>query len=210
MLIENFAGSRNNLTISESYDLIVCGGGVAAVCCAITAARQGAKVAIVQDRPVLGGNASSEVRLWVLGATSHMGNNNRWAREGGVINEILLENLYRNREGNSILFDLVLIDKVQAEKNIALFLNTAIYAVNKKNKRNIKSIECFNAQNSTSYILSAKLFADCTGDGIVAYNSGASFRMGAEEVDEFSEDLPGTIPGIQGWRWSCFPSFWGF
>jgi len=93
MLIENFAGSRNNLTISESYDLIVCGGGVAAVCCAITAARQGAKVAVVQDRPVLGGNASSEVRLWVLGATSHMGNNNRWAREGGVINEILLENL---------------------------------------------------------------------------------------------------------------------
>ncbi len=187
MIIENAAGSRENLTITDNYDLIVCGGGVAAVCCAITAARNGAKVAIVQDRPVLGGNASSEVRLWVLGATSHMGNNNRWAREGGVINEILLENLYRNREGNSILFDLVLIDKVQAEKNITLYLNTAIHAVNKKNKRNIKSIECFNAQNSTSYILSAKLFADCTGDGIVAYNSGASFRMGAEEKEEFSE-----------------------
>jgi FAD dependent oxidoreductase len=187
MKTENVAGSRDNLIITGSYDLIVCGGGVAAVCCAITAARNGAKVAIVQDRPVLGGNASSEVRLWVLGATSHMGNNNRWAREGGVINEILLENLYRNREGNPILFDLVLIDKVQAEKNITLYLNTAIHSVSKKNKRNIKSIECFNAQNSTSYILSAKLFADCSGDGIVAYNSGASFRMGAEEKDEFSE-----------------------
>jgi len=187
MIIENSAGSRENLTITDNYDLIVCGGGVAAVCCAITAARNGAKVAIVQDRPVLGGNASSEVRLWVLGATSHMGNNNRWAREGGVINEILLENLYRNREGNSILFDLVLIDKVRAEKNITLYLNTAIHAVQKRNKRTIRSIECFNAQNSTSYVLSAKLFADCTGDGIVAYNSGASFRMGAEEKDEFSE-----------------------
>ena len=187
MIIEKTANYRENLTITESYDLIVCGGGVAAVCCAITAARNGARVAIVQDRPVLGGNASSEVRLWVLGATSHMGNNNRWAREGGVINEILLENLYRNREGNSILFDLVLIDKVRAEKNIALYLNTAIHTVNKRNKRNIKSIECFNAQNSTSYILSAGLFADCTGDGIVACNSGASFRMGAEEKDEFSE-----------------------
>jgi len=187
MIIEKPASYRNNLTISENYDLLVCGGGIAAVCCAITAARNGAKVAIVQDRPVLGGNASSEVRLWVLGATSHMGNNNRWAREGGIINEILLENLYRNREGNSILFDLVLIDKVQAEKNITLYLNTAIHTVNKKNKKNIKSIECFNAQNSTSYVLSAKLFADCTGDGIVAYNSGASFRMGAEEKEELSE-----------------------
>jgi succinate dehydrogenase/fumarate reductase flavoprotein subunit len=187
MITEKSTNSRENLTISETYDLIVCGGGVAAVCCAITAARNGAKVAIVQDRPVLGGNASSEVRLWVLGATSHMGNNNRWAREGGVINEILLENIYRNKEGNSILFDLVLIDKVQAEKNITLYLNTAIHTVSKKNKRNIKSIVCFNSQNSTSYILSAKLFADCTGDGIVAYNSGASFRMGAEEKEEFSE-----------------------
>jgi hypothetical protein len=187
MLIENFTDSRNNLTLRANYDLIVCGGGVAGVCCAITAARQGAKVAIVQDRPVFGGNASSEVRLWVLGATAHMGNNNRWAREGGVVNEILLENIYRNREGNSILFDMVLIDKVRAEKNITLYLNTVIHSVNKKNKTNIKSIECFNAQNSTSYNLSAKLFADCTGDGIVAYNSGASFRMGAEDRDEFME-----------------------
>jgi hypothetical protein len=187
MLIQNFTDSRKNLTISESYDLIVCGGGVAGVCCAITAARNGAKVAIVQDRPVFGGNASSEVRLWVLGATSHMGNNNRWAREGGVLNEILLENLYRNREGNSILFDLVLIDKVQAEKNITPYLNTAINAVYKKNKNTISSIECFNSQNSTAYMLSARLFADCTGDGIVAYNSGAAFRMGAEDKTEFSE-----------------------
>ena len=152
MIIENSAGSRENLTITDNYDLIVCGGGVAAVCCAITAARNGAKVAIVQDRPVLGGNASSEVRLWVLGATSHMGNNNRWAREGGVINEILLENLYRNREGNSILFDLVLIDKVQAEKNITLYLYTDIHAVHKWNNRTIRSIECFNAR-ILSYVL---------------------------------------------------------
>ena len=64
------------------------GGGLAGVCAAITAARAGVRVVLVQDRPVLGGNASSEVRLWILGATSHMGNNNRWAREGGVIDEI--------------------------------------------------------------------------------------------------------------------------
>ena len=61
-------------------DLIVTGGGLSGICCAITAAREGLQVILVQDRSVLGGNASSEVRLWVLGATSHMGNNNRWAR----------------------------------------------------------------------------------------------------------------------------------
>ena len=85
-------------SLSLAADLVVGGGGLSGLCCAITAARQGAHVILVQDRPVLGGNASSEVRLWVLGATSHMGNNNRWAREGGVIDEILVENLYRNSD----------------------------------------------------------------------------------------------------------------
>src|SRR5512133_2643467 len=89
-------------------DLAVIGGGLAGVCAAVTAARAGLKVVLLQDRPVLGGNASSEVRLWILGATSHMGNNNRWAREGGVVDEILLENLYRNREGNPCIFDALL------------------------------------------------------------------------------------------------------
>lgn len=90
---------------------------MAGVCCAITAAREGLRVVLVNDRPVLGGNASSEVRLWVLGATSHMGNNNRWAREGGVIDEILVENMARNPEGNPILFDTILLEKVQEERN---------------------------------------------------------------------------------------------
>lgn len=73
------------------------------MCSAIAAAREGLRVVLIQDRPVLGGNASSEVRLWALGATSHMGNNNRWSREGGIIDEILVENVYRNKEGNPVL-----------------------------------------------------------------------------------------------------------
>src|SRR5919202_7014954 len=107
-------------------DLVVVGGGMSGTCCAITAARAGARVVLVQDRPVLGGNASSEVRLWVLGATSHMGNNNRWAREGGVIDEILVENTYRNPEGNPVIFDTILLEKVVNEKNIRLFLNRGV------------------------------------------------------------------------------------
>ena len=79
---------RDHYTIEYNKDVIIAGGGLSGTCAAITAARAGAKVVLVQDRPVLGGNSSSEVRLWILGATSHMGNNNRWAREGGVIDEI--------------------------------------------------------------------------------------------------------------------------
>ena len=71
---------------------------------AIAAAREGLRFVLIQDRPVLGGNASSEVRLWALGATSHMGNNNRWSREGGIIDEILVENVYRNKGGESCAF----------------------------------------------------------------------------------------------------------
>ena len=106
-------------------DYVVAGGGLTGVCSAIAAAREGLRTILIQDRPVLGGNASSEVRLWALGATSHMGNNNRWSREGGIIDEILVENVYRNKEGNPVLFDMVLMDKVLAEKNITLLLNTA-------------------------------------------------------------------------------------
>jgi succinate dehydrogenase/fumarate reductase flavoprotein subunit len=77
------SSARNFRTERVAADLVVVGGGLAGVCAAITAAREGIDVVLVQDRPVLGGNASSEVRLWILGATSHMGNNNRWARKGG-------------------------------------------------------------------------------------------------------------------------------
>jgi phytoene dehydrogenase-like protein len=98
-------------TVELTSDIVIVGGGLSGVCCAITAARLGLSVTLIQDRPVLGGNASSEVRLWVLGATSHMGNNNRWARETGVIDELLVENLHRNPEGNALIFDTILLEK---------------------------------------------------------------------------------------------------
>jgi len=170
---------RSNKIDTLTSDLIIVGGGMAGTCAAITAARSGIKVVLVQDRPVLGGNGSSEVRLWVLGATSHMGNNNRWSREGGVIDEILVENLFRNKEGNAIIFDTILLEKVVCEPNITLLLNTGVYDVNKKDEENISSLTAFCSQNSTQYLLIAPLFCDASGDGVVAFNAGASFRMGA-------------------------------
>ncbi|ARV16566.1 FAD-dependent oxidoreductase [Polaribacter sp. SA4-12] len=188
MLVKGFNKEvRSNKVEELQSEFVVIGGGTAGVCAAITAARKGTKTVLVQDRPVLGGNASSEVRLWILGATSHMGNNNRWSREGGVMDEILVENLYRNKEGNAVIFDTVLLEKVLNEKNITLLLNTSVYDVSKSGDTKIESVKAFNPQNCTEYVINAPLFCDASGDGIVAFKAGASFRMGAESKEEFGE-----------------------
>jgi hypothetical protein len=179
--------SRALHTEKLSCDLAVAGGGLAGVCAAINAARAGLKVVLVQDRPVLGGNASSEVRLWTLGATAHMHAPNRWAREGGVIDEILVENQFRNPEGNALFFDTVLLEKVVEEPNITLLLNTAVYEVEKSDPDTISGLRAFCSQNSTQYEISAPLFCDASGDGIVGFLAGAAFRMGAESSEEFGE-----------------------
>lgn len=168
-------------------DLVVVGGGMAGTCAAITAAREGLKVVLVQDRPVLGGNASSEVRLWILGATAHMANNNRWSREGGVIDEFLVENTYRNPEGNPVFVDALLLEMATREPNLTLLLNTAVFEVGKRDDRTIAWVRGFCSQNATLYDLRAPLFCDASGDGIVGYLAGAPFRMGAEERAEFGE-----------------------
>jgi hypothetical protein len=183
---------RSLMSEKLSTEFVIVGGGLSGVCTAITAARKGVKVVLVQDRPVLGGNSSSEVRLWILGATSHMGNNNRWSREGGVIDEILVENTYRNKEGNPLLFDTILLDKVIAEPNITLLLNTVVYEVHKTDRDTISSVKAFCSQNSMEYVISAPLFCDASGDGIVGFLAGAAFRMGAESMEEFGEKFAPT------------------
>ncbi|MEX2511576.1 MAG: FAD-dependent oxidoreductase [Cyclobacteriaceae bacterium] len=188
MIKEGFnSGKRALKTATIDSDLLVVGGGIAGTCCAILAARNGLKVTLVQDRPVLGGNGSSEIRLWILGATSHMGNNNRWAREGGVMDEILVENLYRNPEGNPLILDTILIEMVTGEPNITLLLNTAMYDLVKKSGEEIDHILAFCSQNSTQYLLKSPLFVDASGDGIMAFLAGGAFRIGAESADEFDE-----------------------
>jgi hypothetical protein len=187
MIKEDATSQRMLHTKQLSTQLVIAGGGLSGVCCAITAARSGLKVILVQDRPVLGGNSSSEVRLWVLGATSHMGNNNRWAREGGVIDELLVENMYRNQEGNALIFDTILLEKILEEPNIKLLLNTAVFEVTKTDPDTISGVSAFCSQNSTLYNIEAPLFCDASGDGIIGFLSGAAFRMGAESADEFDE-----------------------
>lgn len=192
--MEGASSHRDAFLEKISCDLVVCGGGLAGVCAAISAARAGISVTLIQDRPVLGGNASSEVRLWALGATSHMGNNNRWAREGGLIDEILVENLHRNPDGNPLIFDTVLLEKAIAEPLLRLLLNTAIFVATKDpaHPDRIRGVEAFCSQNGTRYAVEADLFVDATGDGILGFLAGAAFRMGAESSDEFGEGFAPT------------------
>ncbi len=187
MIQEGPAELRQLKSVTSEVDLVVVGGGLSGTCAAIAAAREGLKVVLVQDRPVLGGNSSSEVRLWILGATSHMGNNNRWSREGGIINEILEENVYRNQQGHPYILDTILLEKVVEEPNITLLLNTAVHEVEKSDPDTVSAVIAFCPQNSTRYVLRAPLFCDASGDGVVAFLAGGAFRMGAEPKEEFDE-----------------------
>jgi hypothetical protein len=190
------SGVRNEKLVELQADLVIVGGGMAGTCAAIAAARAGIRVVLFQDRPVLGGNASSEVRLWILGATSHMGNNNRWAREGGVIDEILVENMHRNPEGNPLILDTILLEKVLEETNITLLLNTAVHEAEKSDPDTISALRAWCSQNSTSYTARAPIFCDASGDGVLGFLSGAAFRMGAESKEEFGEGFaPGAAYG---------------
>jgi hypothetical protein len=187
MILAPEASRRDLKSVSLAADVAVIGGGLSGVCAAISAARAGSKVVLVQDRPVLGGNASSEVRLWILGATSHMGNNNRWAREGGVIDEMLVENMFRNPEGNPLLVDTIMLEMVVEEPNITLLLNTAVHAVEKSDPDTIASVRAYCAQNETAYEIAAPVFIDASGDGVVGFLAGAAFRIGSEASSEFGE-----------------------
>ncbi len=171
--------------IRNRYDVCVVGGGMAGLCAAIAAARNGARTALVQDRPVLGGNASSEVRMWVCGAHGdHL-------KETGLLEEIQLENAYRNPSGNYSIWDSVLWAKATYQPNLTLLLNTACTAVEASgpaDDRRIDMIRCWQLTSQTWHEIEADIFIDCSGDSVLAL-SGARFRVGRESRAEFGEDI---------------------
>jgi hypothetical protein len=190
MYREDYAESRDVREIRHNPDLCIIGGGLAGTCAAITAAREGVEVVLIQDRPVLGGNSSSEVRLWALGATAHMNNNNRFSREGGVIDEILVENVRRNKEGNPLIYDTIVLEKATEEDNITLLLNTVMYrAEMSESGDRVYGVRAYNPQTETRHLVHAPLFVDASGDGVLAYMAGAPYRFGAESSTEFGEQF---------------------
>ncbi|NGN64231.1 FAD-dependent oxidoreductase, partial [Streptomyces sp. A7024] len=172
-------------------DLTVVGGGLAGICAAIAAARQGSTVALVHNRPVLGGNSSSEVRVWVCGATAH--GVQHFARETGVMGELFVENQYRNPAGNPYYWDLVLLEAVRAEPRIQLFLNTDVRTVDAADGR-INSVTGWQMGSEKDITFHSPAFADCSGDGLVGLLAGADFRTGREPRSLYGESWAPVVP----------------
>jgi hypothetical protein len=186
------AAAEPHMTLVElETDLLVAGGGLAGVCAAISAARHGAKVVLVQDRSRLGGNSSSEVKMHVVGANSHKGRGG-W-REGGLLEEIRLQDAVNNPQRCWELWDLLLYDKVVSEPNITLLLESVVYSAKSANGRISEAmVRCDKSEHL--YRVKAKLFMDCTGDSRLGLEAGAEYRTGREARSEFGESLAPVKP----------------
>jgi hypothetical protein len=170
------------------FDLVVVGGGIAGTCSAISGARSGLKVALIQDRPVLGGNNSSEVRVH-LGGQTMLGPYNAL---GGVVRE--LSPARRGNAGPPERYeDQKKLNVVAAEKNISLFLSTHVSEVETDGKK-ISAVIGRNIRTGKRLRFSGRVFADCTGDGTVGFLAGADYRLGREGKGETAESLAPAKP----------------
>lgn len=180
-MIERCQRERFEEVIHET-DFCVVGGGLAGTFAAVAAARQGSKVVLMQDRPVLGGNCSSEIRMWVRGAH---GEN---VRETGLLEEAALTNMYRNPSMNYSIWDSVLYEMVINEKNIELLLNCSCCDAEVLGS-SIVTVRGWQTTTQCWHIVKAKIYADCSGDSVLAPITGAAFRIGRESAVEFGETI---------------------
>ena len=169
---------------TETFDVVVIGGGLSGVCAAIAAARHGARTAIVQNRPMFGGNASSEIRMHILGANCHQAKDD--LRETGILEEILLENKRRNPYASFPVFDTVLWEKVRFQANLTSYLNTNMDDVLMEGNE-IRAVVCHQSTTETELTLYGRIFVDATGHGTLGVMAGGAYRVGSESRDEFHE-----------------------
>lgn len=175
------------------FDLVVTGGGIAGICSAVSAARLGCKVALIQDRPVLGGNNSSEIRVHLQGRLGY----EPYPNLGNLVHQ-----LDPNQRGNARPAETYRDDQkleiVRAEKNITLYLNTHVISCETEKAADgslrINSVTGRNILSNEETKFPGKLFADCTGDANVGYLAGADWRMGRESRDETGESLAPGLP----------------
>ncbi|PQO35508.1 FAD-dependent oxidoreductase [Blastopirellula marina] len=159
-------------TVKDGYDLVVVGGGYSGMGAAISAARMGCKVALIQDRPVLGGNGSSEVRVWAMGNIRR----GKYPRIGEIVEEF--SDHAKKSPGTYEEFgDEKKEEIVRAEPNIDLFLNHHAYKVDKDGDKKISGVYAFDTRTSEQKRFSGKLYVDCTGHGTIGYLAEADFDM---------------------------------
>ncbi len=162
--------------LAGKFDLVVVGGGLAGCCAAVSAARQGLSVALINDRPVLGGNASKEIRVHTEGLPYYT-----------IVQELNTEH-YPNGHADAISTNDTLMQVVYDEKNIHVFLNTYINGAEKSGNQ-ISGVSGFNIITSEKIRFEGSWFVDATGDGWVGYYAGARFMMGRESRSEFNESM---------------------
>ena len=168
----------------EHYEFAVIGGGMAGICAAVAAARHGVKTVLIHNRPVLGGNASSEIRIHICGADEN--GHKPHLTEGGILQEILLKNKSRNDSFSYALWDLTLYETVKAEPNLTVYFNTTMTDCRVEEEQ-IRSVTCYQTTTEYKIEITAPLFADCTGNGTLGYFAGADYREGSEGFQEFRE-----------------------
>lgn len=168
----------------KQYEFVVVGGGMSGLCAAITAARHGTHTALIHARPVLGGNASSEIRIHISGADQSLKQPDY--AEGGLVYELMSENKAHNDTFNYSFWDTVLFEKAKAEPLLDVYFNTVMYDVETEDDR-IIAIRCFQETTEMRYRISAPIFADCTGNGTLGYFAGAEFKQGSESKYEYGE-----------------------
>ncbi len=180
--------TRKLKKVNVEADIVVIGAGIAGISAALSAARQGKKTILVTDRAILGGSASSEVRVGPCGAAAPPFN--RFARETGIIEEIFNHLHYMAQNAGKwrwFYFDQIYFDMVLNQENLSLYLNTSVYEATKNKIDEIKSLKGLQLRSETLYEFKGKLFIDCTGDGTIGFLSGAHFRIGREGKSEFDE-----------------------
>lgn len=180
----------SEVPVAGQYDLVVVGAGIAGMSAAVSAARLGCKVALINDRPVVGGNNSSEIRVH-LGGNIEIG---KYKELGGLQKEF-----GPSRGGNAqpaeIYEDAKKMEWLSGEDNLALFINCRVVAVEKEGDR-IVSVIGRHIETGKEVKFVAPLFVDCTGDGTVGYLAGAHYRMGREGKDEFGESRAPDKPDL--------------
>lgn len=180
----------------QNYDICVIGGGLAGMCAAVSAARSGAKVVLIHDRPVFGGNCSSEIRMWPLGAHGL----NR--RETGIFEELVLENMHRNPMRNFSIWDSVLYGLIKNQQNLTSHLNCTVIGAETKDD-SIVSVEAWQLTTYKRFKITADIFIDCSGDSILAEFTGAEYRFGREAKAEFGEEAAPVISDRKTMGSSC-------
>ena len=167
-----------NLPVSERVDadFVVVGGGLPGTCAAVAAARRGLRTVLVQDRPVLGGNASAEIRVWCAGEARY-----------DLVRE--LRSTFMNREAALEQSDARRMRIVRETPNLEIRLSTRAFGVEKRADGGIAAVKALDLVHNRAVRFAAPLFVDATGDGWVGFWAGADFRMGREGKAEFGESF---------------------